>query len=196
MRYLLLMYGEEANGETPTAMPPERAAEWDAFWRETASEIPLRGWVALEPTTSAQTMRLQGDSMIDAGIFDGDYVVVKKQPTASPGQIVVAQTDEGEATLKYWYPEKGRIRLQPANPKYEPIWSVCEELDVVIHFHSGPAPSEDYFGAQQPDEEAVELPGAVGMAMMLGKAPRARLHATYVTVLPSRSSRAWLSARS
>ena len=67
-------------------------------------------------------LRVKGDSMIEAQIADGDYVVVKKQRTAEPGQMVVAQTPEGEATLKYWHPEakSNRIRLQPANPEYPP----------------------------------------------------------------------------
>jgi repressor LexA len=60
--------------------------------------------------------------MIDAQIADGDYVVVRKQKSAHPGQMVVAQTDEGEATLKYWYPEADRIRLQPANSSMKPIY--------------------------------------------------------------------------
>lgn len=67
-------------------------------------------------------LEVRGDSMIDAQIADGDYVVIKKQKSASPGQIVVAQTDEGEATLKYWYPEANRIRLQPANASMDPIY--------------------------------------------------------------------------
>lgn len=67
-------------------------------------------------------LRVSGDSMIDAHIADGDYVVVKKQRTASRGQMVVAQTGDGEATLKYWYPEVGRVRLQPANAALKPIY--------------------------------------------------------------------------
>lgn len=67
-------------------------------------------------------LRVSGDSMIDAHIADGDYVVIQKQETASPGQMVVAQTPEGEATLKYWYPEGDRIRLQPANSSMDPIY--------------------------------------------------------------------------
>lgn len=67
-------------------------------------------------------LRVSGDSMIDAHIADGDYVVVKKQHTASRGQMVVAQTGDGEATLKYWYPEVGRVRLQPANAALKPIY--------------------------------------------------------------------------
>jgi len=67
-------------------------------------------------------LEVTGDSMIDAHIADGDYVVIQKQSYAYPGQIVVAQTDENEATLKYWFPENGRIRLQPANRHMKPIY--------------------------------------------------------------------------
>jgi repressor LexA len=63
-----------------------------------------------------------GDSMIDAHIADGDWVVIQKQSYAYPGQIVVAQTEEAESTLKYWFPESGRIRLQPANRNMKPIY--------------------------------------------------------------------------
>ncbi len=67
-------------------------------------------------------LKVSGDSMIDAQIADGDYVVIRKQKDAAAGQIVVAQTDEGEATLKYWYPESNRIRLEPANSTMKPIY--------------------------------------------------------------------------
>jgi repressor LexA len=67
-------------------------------------------------------LRVHGDSMIEAHIADGDYVVIKKQKVAEPGQMVVAQTDDGEATLKYWFPEKNRIRLQPANSTMTPLY--------------------------------------------------------------------------
>jgi SOS regulatory protein LexA len=67
-------------------------------------------------------LKVKGDSMIEAQIAEGDYVVVKKQKTAQPGQMVVAQTPEGEATLKYWHPEANRIRLQPANSSMQPIY--------------------------------------------------------------------------
>ena len=67
-------------------------------------------------------LRVRGDSMIEAQISDGDYVVVRRARTATKGQMVVAQTDEGEATLKYWYPEKNRIRLQPANSSMAPLY--------------------------------------------------------------------------
>ncbi|MFO0924256.1 MAG: transcriptional repressor LexA [Pirellulales bacterium] len=67
-------------------------------------------------------LEVTGDSMIDAHIADGDWVIIQKQSYAYPGQIVVAQTDEHEATLKYWFPENGRIRLQPANKHMAPIY--------------------------------------------------------------------------
>ena len=67
-------------------------------------------------------LEVSGDSMIDAQIADGDYVVVKKQRTATSGQMVVARTEDGEATLKYWHPERNRIRLQPANRRMKPIY--------------------------------------------------------------------------
>ncbi len=67
-------------------------------------------------------LEVSGDSMIDAHIADGDYVVIKPQRTAQSGQMVVAQTDDGEATLKYWHPEANRIRLQPANSSMSPIY--------------------------------------------------------------------------
>ena len=78
-------------------------------------------------------LEVRGDSMIDAHISSGDYVVIQKQSTARPGQMVVAQTDEGEATLKYWHPEAKRIRLQPANAEMEPIYvKNASVLGVVI----------------------------------------------------------------
>ncbi len=65
-------------------------------------------------------LEVRGDSMIEDQIADGDYVIVRKQDTAQRGQIVVALTDENEATLKRWYPEANRIRLEPANSSMAP----------------------------------------------------------------------------
>ena len=62
-----------------------------------------------------------GDSMIEAGIHDGDYVIVRKQPTANNGEIVVAMTEDNEATVKTFYKERDHIRLQPENPALNPI---------------------------------------------------------------------------
>jgi repressor LexA len=66
-------------------------------------------------------LEVMGDSMIDAGILDGDYLVVKKQNTANNGEIVVAMTEDDEATVKRFFKEKTHIRLQPENSSMEPI---------------------------------------------------------------------------
>ncbi|MEM9352662.1 MAG: transcriptional repressor LexA [Planctomycetota bacterium] len=68
-------------------------------------------------------LKVTGESMIEAQIADGDVVICRKARTADRGDIVVALTDDGEATLKYWYPEANRIRLQPANKTMKPIYS-------------------------------------------------------------------------
>src|SRR6201992_3319439 len=65
-------------------------------------------------------LRIVGESMIEDGIFDGDYVFVKKAPTARTGEIVVAMI-EGEATVKRYFPEGDKIRFQPANSNMAPI---------------------------------------------------------------------------
>ena len=67
-------------------------------------------------------LKVNGDSMIEDSIMDGDHVIVRKQRTARKGQIVVAITEEGEATLKRWFPEANRIRLEPANSSMKPIY--------------------------------------------------------------------------
>ena len=67
------------------------------------------------------TLEVNGESMINVGIFDGDIVIVKKQSNANNGEIVVAMTDENEVTLKRFYKEDGYIRLQPENDFLEPI---------------------------------------------------------------------------
>ena len=78
-------------------------------------------------------LQVDGDSMIEDQIADGDYVVIRKQRTARKGQIVVALTEENEATLKRWYPEKKRIRLEPANSKMKPIYvKNAKVLGVVV----------------------------------------------------------------
>ncbi|WP_091065438.1 transcriptional repressor LexA [Paenibacillus sp. NFR01] len=66
-------------------------------------------------------LSVSGDSMIEAGIMDGDYVIVRQQQTADNGDIVVAMTEDDEATVKTFYKERDHIRLQPENPTYEPL---------------------------------------------------------------------------
>lgn len=67
-------------------------------------------------------LEVSGDSMIEANVRDGDFVVIEPAQTAERGKMVVARTSDGEATLKYWFPEKKRIRLQPANSSMKPIY--------------------------------------------------------------------------
>ncbi len=67
------------------------------------------------------TLNVSGCSMINAGIFDGDIVIVEKRNTARNGEIVVAMTDENEVTLKRFYKENGHFRLQPENDTMDPI---------------------------------------------------------------------------
>lgn len=70
---------------------------------------------------SVFALRIVGESMIDDGILDGDYVFVKKTPSADPGEIVIAMIED-EATCKRYYPEGDRIRFQPANETMNPIY--------------------------------------------------------------------------
>ena len=96
-------------GTVPAGRPIEAIED-----RQGALPIPNR-W-----SGDLFALRVTGDSMIEAGIMDGDYVVVKKQGHARNGAIVVAMI-EGEATVKYLDTKDGRVRLIPANPKYSPI---------------------------------------------------------------------------
>lgn len=66
-------------------------------------------------------LEIMGESMIEAGILDGDYVIVRQQQSASNGDIVVAMTEDDEATVKRFFKEKDYIRLQPENSTMEPI---------------------------------------------------------------------------
>ena len=76
-------------------------------------------------------LQVRGDSMIQEGIFDGDYVVLQSQEVANDGEIIVALIDDMFATLKKYYHEKdGRIRLQPANDKMDPIYVNASQLKI------------------------------------------------------------------
>lgn len=112
-------------------------------------EIPLHGRIAagmpIEAMEGSQTLpvpaallgagdhfalEVSGDSMIEAGIFDGDYALVKRTDVARDGEIVVALVRDEEATLKYLRRDKGRITLDPANASYEPQIYNAEEVRV------------------------------------------------------------------
>ncbi len=88
---------------------------------EEAERFEFEEW--FPPKKNHFALRVRGDSMIEAQIADGDIVICRKTKTAHKGDIVVAMTDEGEATLKYWFPECGRVRLQPANSSMKPIYA-------------------------------------------------------------------------
>jgi repressor LexA len=74
-------------------------------------------------------LQVDGQSMIDEGVLDGDFVIVRRRERAEPGEMVVALI-EGDATLKRYYPEGRRVRLQPANAAMEPIWIEAERLQI------------------------------------------------------------------
>jgi repressor LexA len=76
----------------------------------------------LAPSGDAYVLRVRGDSMVNAHIADGDFVVIRPQQSARNGDIVVAQVEENAVTLKQFFREKGRARLQPANDAYPPMF--------------------------------------------------------------------------
>ncbi|MGL6044015.1 MAG: LexA family protein, partial [Sandaracinobacteroides sp.] len=65
-------------------------------------------------------LQVSGDSMVEAGIYDGDFALIRKADDAREGEIVVALIDNAEATLKYFHREKGMVRLDPANSLHQP----------------------------------------------------------------------------
>jgi repressor LexA len=74
----------------------------------------------INTSSATYVLRVRGDSMVDAHIMDGDLVVIRQQQTAQDGDIVVAQVEENAVTLKRFFKEPDRVRLQPANARYEP----------------------------------------------------------------------------
>ncbi|MBP6979630.1 transcriptional repressor LexA [Candidatus Curtissbacteria bacterium] len=107
-------------------------------------ELPLLGFIAagapIEPYTDpnatfsvspalvsakkrSYVLQVKGDSMIEDGILDGDFVVIEEQNVANNGDIIVALLENGVATLKRFFKEKDRIRLQPANSTMKPIYA-------------------------------------------------------------------------
>ena len=120
--------------ETPTP-PPVAKADWRTvpvplLGRVTAG-APILAVENIEETyplpfdlvrsEDAFMLSVRGESMADAGIHDGDLVIVRRQSTATNGEIVVAMIDD-EATVKRFFRESDRIRLQPENPSFEPIY--------------------------------------------------------------------------
>ncbi len=85
-------------------------------YQETTEALTVPEAVAAD--ANAYVLRVRGDSMIEAHITDGDYVVIRPQQTARDGDIVVAQVEDNAVTLKRFFKEKNRVRLQPANEQY------------------------------------------------------------------------------
>ena len=100
-------------GKVSCGNPIEAIEQPDEFFDLPASLIPSKETIF--------TLKCSGDSMINVGIFDGDYVIVQKQKIARNGEIVVALTEDNEVTLKTFYKEKDHIRLQPENDTMDPI---------------------------------------------------------------------------
>ena len=100
-------------GKISCGNPIEAIEQPNDFFTIPAALIPAK--------ESIFTLKCSGDSMINVGIYDGDYVIVQKQKIARNGDIVVALTEENEVTLKTFYKEKNHIRLQPENDTLDPI---------------------------------------------------------------------------
>ena len=88
----------------------------EAFESDTSLPVPA----ALLGPGEHYALEVSGDSMIEAGIFDGDFALVRRTDTARDGEIVVALVNNEEATLKYLHKDGGMIRLDPANGSYQP----------------------------------------------------------------------------
>ncbi|MFD2761504.1 transcriptional repressor LexA [Lentibacillus juripiscarius] len=83
--------------------------------------VPLPGSVSGSTEENLFVLIIEGESMIEAGILDGDMVIVRQQNDAQNGDIVVAMTDEDEATVKRFFKEKDHVRLQPENATMDPL---------------------------------------------------------------------------
>lgn len=118
---------------TPFRMPRERDVLKLPVVGEIAAGQPIEAYQdatetlevprSLQARDDSYVLRVRGRSMVDALIDDGDFVVVQPQATAQDGDIVVALLEDNGVTLKRFYREKDRIRLQPENPEMEPIYA-------------------------------------------------------------------------
>jgi repressor LexA len=139
-----------ASTAAPASVAPRlQLAEHESEPEAPRNRLPLAGTIAAgRPIDAYQTdeylevesryadsgcyaLKIKGDSMIDDGIFDGDFVIIKPNPSPTNGDIVVALLPDDTATLKRFYKEKDRVRLQPANPTMEPIYVNPQEGLVV-----------------------------------------------------------------
>ena len=108
--------------------PPESG--FDVFAPEDGVEVARSMLPEREQDAQLYALEVEGDSMIDAMVDDGDIVIMKHTQVAHNGEMVAIRlSDEDETTLKYFYRENGRVRLQPANPQMEPIF--IEDPDTI-----------------------------------------------------------------
>ncbi len=118
--------------ESPTRMPLvghiAAGAPLEAI--ETSESIDLEQLFATRQ--GSFVLKVRGDSMLDEHIRDGDYVIVERRSEPRDGETVVALLDNGEATLKKLYRERRRIRLQPANPEFSPIYVDKAQIQGVV----------------------------------------------------------------
>jgi repressor LexA len=121
--------GEEASGEGVPLLG-RVAAGLPVEAVENRDSLSLRSCFGTGDELFA--LRVSGDSMIEENIRPGDFVICRRAERAENGQIVVALVNEGEATLKRFYREADRARLQPANADYEPIYSDNCRIEAVV----------------------------------------------------------------
>jgi repressor LexA len=93
---------------------------------QTDEELSFADWEGAEDKFALQ---VSGESMIDEHIADGDFVVIHRQSQARDGQIVAVRDEDGEATLKYFFRDKNRVRLEPANKAMKPIYR--DKVDIL-----------------------------------------------------------------
>jgi repressor LexA len=128
----------EPSKVTPFRMPVERDTLALPVMGEIAAGQPIEAYAdsaetlevpaSMEARPDSYVLRVRGKSMIDALIDDGDFVIVQPQATARDGDIVVALLEDNGVTLKRYFREKDRIRLQPANAEMEPIYATDVQI--------------------------------------------------------------------
>lgn len=131
-RAIEVLAGRAAQGSASDARSSDQAALLPLVGRVAAGQ-PLLADEAIEEYVPVPAeaggaegdfvLAVRGDSMRDAGILDGDHVVVRRQDTARNGEIVVALVGDEEATVKRFFEDRGEVRLEPANPRHRPIRS-------------------------------------------------------------------------
>jgi len=105
------------------APAPVPSSDFSYFDTESAVDIAASMLPTREKTNDLYALEVQGDSMIDAMVYDGDLIILKPSTEARNGEMVaVWLNDRDETTLKYFFLENGRVRLQPANPTMKPIY--------------------------------------------------------------------------